>query len=69
MLGRICIPLRLPDGTLCGYLGIATKPDQAPLLKFPPNLADFCGAGGTEKEAEQEPPKSKDELRRLLRVV
>jgi hypothetical protein len=69
MIGRICIPLRLPDGTLCGYLGIATKPDQSPLLKFPTNLADFVGAGGNEREAEQEPPKSKDELRRLLRVV
>ena len=69
MNGRVVFPLRLGDGTLVGYIGLATKADQVPLLKFPDNLAEKCGAGGIVKEAEPEPPKSKDELRKLLRVV
>jgi hypothetical protein len=69
MNGRVVFPLRLEDGRLIGYIGLATKPDQAPLLKIPSNLADLCGTGGIVEEPEQEPPKSKDELRKLLRVV
>jgi hypothetical protein len=60
MAGRICIPLRLPDGTLTGYLGIATKPDMSPLLLFPKNLEERC------KPEEKPQP---DELRKLFRVV
>lgn len=68
MLGRIAIPLRLEGGKLIGYLGIATRPDQEPLLKFPNNLDEMCG------EAHQEPAKepekrSTDDMRKLLRVV
>jgi hypothetical protein len=60
MAGRILIPLRMPDGKLTGYLGIATKPDQDPLLLFPKNLEDRCAP--TEKPAP-------DEMRKLFRVV
>jgi hypothetical protein len=68
MAGRIAIPLRLPDGTLVGYFGIATKPDQVPLLKFPANLAERCPIQAPP--AQEEPPKhSVDEMRKLLRVV
>jgi DNA primase len=69
MNGRVVFPLRLESGSLIGYIGVATKPDQAPLLKIPSNLGELCGVGGTVEEAEQEPPKSKDELRKLFRVV
>lgn len=68
MLNRVAIPLRLGDGTLVGYLGIATKPDQQPLLKFPPNLEEMCT--GREVEHAEEPEKhSADDMRKLLRVV
>lgn len=40
MKGRVAFPLRLPDGTLVGYQGLATSGDQAPLLLFPKNLAE-----------------------------
>lgn len=59
MAGRICLPLRTPDGTLVGYEGIATKPDMQPLLKFPPNLEARC----------RPQPKEQDEMRKLLRIV
>jgi hypothetical protein len=58
MTGRIAIPLRLPTGELIGYLGIATKADQVPLLKFPLNL-----------DERVKPKTEPDELRKLFRVV
>src|ERR1700683_1068833 len=61
------VPLRLEDGSLIGYFGIATKADQVPLLQFPDNLADKCGL--REQVEEQPEVKSHDELRKLLRVV
>jgi hypothetical protein len=67
MNGRVLVPLRLGNGTLVGYLGIATKSDQAPLLKFPDNLDEKCGVSGTVEE--QPEVKSQDKLRKLLRVV
>jgi hypothetical protein len=67
MTGRIVIPLRLPDGTLVGYFGIATKEDQVPLLKFPPNLEERCRTVPSKADA---PPKVPgDQLRKILRVV
>jgi hypothetical protein len=68
MLGRVVIPLRLPDGKLVGYLGIATKADQEPLLKFPSNLEEMCG---TARPPEPEEPEkhTADEMRKILRVV
>jgi hypothetical protein len=67
MTGRIAIPLRLSDGTLVGYFGIATNEDQVPLLKFPQNLEERCRTVPSKAEA---PPKvAGDELRKLLRVV
>ena len=39
---------------------------QVPLLKFPENLADKIGGSGPVDEPEV---KSRDELRKLLRVV
>ena len=67
MVGRIAIPLRLPDGTLIGYMGFATKADQKPLIKIPANLDERCGTPDTDEE--QPEVKSQDEMRRLLRVV
>jgi DNA primase len=68
MLNRVAVPLRLEDGTLVGYFGIATKADQQPLLKFPPNLEEMCT--GREVEQAEEPEKhSADDMRKLLRVV
>lgn len=58
MRGRLAIPLRLPDGTLCGYLGIATDVDMAPLLKFPPNLDERVS-----------PKKADDAVRQFLRLA
>jgi hypothetical protein len=61
MAGRVLIPLRLPNGTLVGYCGIATRDDQEPLLLFPKNIAE---------RAKPEPEKvPADKLRKLLRVV
>lgn len=56
--GRLAIPLRLPDGTLCGYLGIATDADMSPLLKFPPNLDERVS-----------PKKADDAVRQFLRLA
>lgn len=61
MAGRILIPLRMPDGALVGYLGIATKEDQSPLLLFPNNLDERC-----KPVTERAEP---DQLRKLFRVV
>jgi hypothetical protein len=58
MTGRICIPLRMPDGQLIGYQGIATKAEQQPLLLFPKSL-----------EARIKTKPEPDELRKLFRVV
>ena len=70
MAGRILIPLRLPNGILCGYLGIATKEDMAPLLLFPKNLEAMClNAAQVEERAEEEPKPQPDELRKMFRVV
>jgi hypothetical protein len=66
MNGRVVVPLRLVDGSLVGYLGIATQVEQSPLLKFPDNLEEKCGVSGAVEEPEV---KSQDELRKLLRVV
>jgi hypothetical protein len=65
MVGRLLIPLRLPNGTLVGFLGIATKEDQEPLLKFPPNLDEMCSVKEVDKPAQRQP----DALRKLFRVV
>jgi len=68
MLNRIAIPLRLASGRLVGYVGIATEPDQKPLLKFPPNLEEMCG-GEPEPTIEEPEKHSTDDMRKLLRVV
>jgi hypothetical protein len=69
MSGRILIPLRLPDGTLAGYFGIACKPDMTPLLKFPANLEAMCGIKPTvEEPTEPENVVSMDAMKKLLRV-
>lgn len=67
MRGRILIPLRLPDGSLVGYMAIATDAEQSPLLKFPDNLAERCQAKPQPREQADEP--SPDQLRKLFRVV
>lgn len=65
MRGRVAFPIRLPDGTLVGYQGLATSPDQAPLLLFPKNLAEKC----LTAPPVQEEKKSPDELRKMFRAV
>lgn len=66
MRGRIVFPLRLPNGTLIGYQGLATKEDMAPLLLLPKNLDQMVSAPAKEEEAPKQQP---DELRKLFRVV
>jgi len=66
MVKRVLIPLRLPDGTLAGYMGIATAIDQTPLLLFPKNLDEKCAV---EPPKAEEPKQSADEMRRMFRVV
>jgi DNA primase len=44
MRGRVAFPLRLPDGSLVGYMGLATQADQAPLILFPRNLDEKVAA-------------------------
>jgi hypothetical protein len=61
MAGRLLIPLRLPTGVLAGYLGIATREDQEPLLLFPKNLEARVAPAGDKPPA--------DELRKMFRVV
>jgi hypothetical protein len=66
MTGRILIPLRMDDGRLVGYLGIATSEDQEPLLRFPKNLEERCTSAKSEPKPEAAQP---DQLRKLFRVV
>jgi hypothetical protein len=66
MSGRLLIPLRMEDGQLCGYLGIACREDQEPLLKFPANLEEVCTAKVVRPTQAKKQP---DELRKLFRVV
>jgi hypothetical protein len=61
MAGRLLIPLRLPTGVLAGYLGIATREEQEPLLLFPKNLE--------ERAAPAEGKPQADQLRKMFRVV
>lgn len=67
MKGRVVFPLIARNGDLVGYLGLATRADQTPLLKFPDNLAERCGI----EFPEEDPPekRSADDMRKLLRVV
>ena len=67
MKGRVAIPLRLPDGTLTGYCGLATTADMAPLMLFPANLSDRCTPAPAPVVEEAKKPA--DELRKLFRVV
>lgn len=70
MANRVLIPLRLPDGTLVGYQGIATREDLIPLIAFPKNLEERCGVSHeTSEEPEPEEQPSPDTLRRMFRVV
>lgn len=68
MNGRLLIPLRLSDGTLCGYLGLATREDQSPLVKLPSDLAEKCGES-SNREKSQTSKSEPDQLRKLFRVV
>jgi hypothetical protein len=66
MRGRVAFPLRLPDGTLVGYMGLATASDMTPLLLFPKNLDERCA---TAPKVEEKPKQSADDMRKLFRVV
>ena len=63
MKGRIAFPLRLPDGTLCGYMGLATSPDQAPLILFPASLDEKV------TKVEEKPKQDAEALRKMFRIV
>lgn len=67
MAARLLIPLRLEDGRLMGYLGIATKEEQSPLLSFPKNLEERCTSAKSEPAPSAEP--TPEELRKLFRIV
>lgn len=64
MRGRVAFPLRLPDGTLCGYLGLATTADMEPLILLPENLEERCSA---PRKTEEKPQS--DDVRRFLRLA
>jgi hypothetical protein len=52
MRGRVAFPLRLPDGTLVGYAGLATSGDQAPLMLLPSNLDERIAAPPKQEIAD-----------------
>lgn len=66
MKGRVAFPLRLPDGTLVAYMGLATSPDQAPLLLFPKNLDEKVAA---PPKVEEKPKQDAEALRKMFRIV
>ncbi|MEK7994740.1 MAG: CHC2 zinc finger domain-containing protein [Planctomycetota bacterium] len=66
MRGRVAFPLRLPDGTLVGYFGLATTADMAPLVLLPKNLDERIN---TPPTVEEKPKPAADELRKLFRIV
>lgn len=66
MKDRVVFPIRLPSGELLAYMGLATKPEQQPLLKFPDNVDARLAA---PKPQQQTPPKDPADMRKLLRVV
>ena len=65
MRGRVVFPLRLPGGALCGYAGLATKADMAPLMLLPKNLEQMISA----PVQEEKPQPVADDIRQFLRVV
>lgn len=65
MAERIVFPMRTSDGTIAGFIGLATTPDQRPLLKFPADLEDKLAA----PKIDEKPKLSTDEMRKLLRIV
>lgn len=63
MRGRVVFPLRTAEGRLCGYAGLATSADQAPLMLLPKNLGERLAAPTSKQEPQQ------DDVRSFLRVV
>lgn len=65
MRGRVVFPLRLKDGSLCGYAGLATNGEMSPLLLLPKNLKQMISA-----PVQQEKPQAEgSDVRNFLRVV
>lgn len=65
MRGRVVFPLRTKEGKLCGYAGLATNGEMAPLMMLPKNLDQMVAA-----PVEQEKPvQVADDVRQFLRVV
>jgi len=64
MRGRIAFPLRLPDGTLVGYLGLATTAEMTPLILLPENLEERIAP-----PTKEEKPKPADDVRNFLRLA
>jgi hypothetical protein len=58
MKGRIAFPLRLPDGTLVGYLGLATTAEMEPLILLTPDL-----------DSKITPETKGDDVRKFLRLA
>lgn len=61
---RLAIPIRLSDGTLLGYFGLAISAEQMPLLWLPDNLAEMLNAPVPQKEEKQA-----SSVHQFLRVV
>jgi len=66
MKGRVAFPLRLPDGTLVGYQGLATSGDQAPLILFPKNLAERVAL--PPKQEEERPAENIVDFKKFYRA-
>lgn len=65
MRGRVVFPLRLPDGTLCGYAGLATNGEMSPLMLIPKNLDQMIAAPITQEKPQQ----TASDIKNFLRVV
>lgn len=65
MRGRIVFPMRLPDGTLVAYIGLATTGEMKPLLLIPDTLDARIKASVSGEKPEQ----AADDIKNFLRVV
>jgi hypothetical protein len=64
MRGRVVFPMRTTEGKLCGYAGLATRADMAPLMMIPKNLDQMLAA-----PIEETKQAADDDVRQFLRVV
>jgi len=65
MRGRVVFPLRLGEGKLVGYIGLATNAEMSPLLLVPKNLDAMISAPVRDEKPEQ----GVSDVRSFLRIV